>query len=183
MPIGAPAQISSEPKKRATPRKSSAVSSQPAVTQTEARYEGLLGVGQIGQAVCIMRGLFADAGAITLHWPNVSRETAALAAQNEQIGKAIDYLISAGPYSALLLAALPLGLQIAANHGRIDVQQAAGIAGVMDPETLAAKVRGDLDKQKLEVIRQAEQARQDAQRLAETVASAQATQNGAGSDA
>jgi len=177
MPIGAPVQTGTPPAKRATPKKSGAASSQPAVTQSQARYEGLLGVGQIGSAICVMRGLFADAGAITLHWPNVSRETVQLAAQNEQIGKAVDYLISAGPYTGLLLAALPLGLQIAANHGRVDVDQVSGISGVMPPAALEAKVKAEAQQLKARLMREAQDAQAESDRLTREMAAQ--SQNGA----
>jgi hypothetical protein len=102
----------------------------------------------------MMREWFADAGALQIHWPNVARETASLADQDERIGKAIDYLVSAGPYAGLLTAVLPLGMQIAANHGRIDANAASGLGGVMPKEMLEAKVKADMEKAKAEFIRQ-----------------------------
>jgi hypothetical protein len=106
----------------------------------------------------MMREWFADAGAIQIHWPNVARETASLADQDERIGKVIDYLVSAGPYAGLLTAVLPFGMQIAANHGRIDADAASGLGGVMPPEMLAAKVKADMAKAKAEFVRQTQDA-------------------------
>lgn len=169
MPIAA--SQGTAPAKRSAPRKS-AVSSQPAITQTEARQQGLLGLGQIAGAICVMRGWYADAGAIGLHWPNVSRETANLAAQNESIGKAIDYLNNAGPYAGILTAALPLALQILANHDRIDADKITGL-DVMPPAALEAKVKANMERQRAEVMKEAEDAKREAERLTA------ATQNGA----
>jgi hypothetical protein len=156
MPIGQPVTRSTPPAKRQTPRR-------PALAQTpqshhEAREQGLLGLGQIGQAICMMREWFADAGAIQIHWPNVARETASLADQDERIGKVIDYLVSAGPYAGLLTAVLPFGMQIAANHGRIDANAASGLGGVMPPEMLEARVKADMAKMKAEFVRQTQEA-------------------------
>jgi hypothetical protein len=156
MPIGQPVIKSTPPAKRPAARK-------PALAQTpqsqhEAREQGLLGLGQIGQAICMMREWFADAGAIQIHWPNVARETASLADQDERVGKTIDYLISAGPYAGLLTAALPLAMQIAANHGRLDANAASGLGGVMPKEMLEARVKADMEKARAEFMRQTQEA-------------------------
>jgi hypothetical protein len=156
MPIGQPITKSTPPARRATPRKPALA--QTAASQHDAREQGLLGLGQIGQAICMMREWFADAGAIQIHWPNVARETASLADQDERIGKAIDYLVSAGPYAGLLTAVLPFGMQIAANHGRIDANAASGLGGVMPPDMLEARMKADMAKAKAEFIRQTQDA-------------------------
>jgi hypothetical protein len=166
MPIAA--SQGTPPPKRQTARKPAA-KTVPAVTQTEARYEGLMGLGQIASAICIMRGLYADAGAIGLHYPNVARETANLASQNETIGKAIDYLNSAGPYAGLLTASLPLALQLLANHDRIDATKITGM-DVMPPEALEAKVRADMDTRATEIMAEAQRAQQEAQKSREALA-------------
>ena len=140
---------------------------QTTASQHDAREQGLLGLGQIGQAICMMRGWFADAGAIQIHWPNVSRETASLADQDERIGKAIDYLVSAGPYAGLLTALLPFGMQIAANHDRIDARAASGLGGVMPKEMLEARVKADMEKAKAEFIRQTQEAMAVVEKAAE----------------
>src|ERR1700685_1461021 len=136
MPIGQPVAKGTPPAKRPAAKK-------PALAQTpqsmhDTREQGILGLGQIGQAICMMREWFADAVPIQIDWPNVARETASLADQDERLGKAIDYLVSAGPYAGLLTAVLPFGMQIAANHGRIDARAASGLGGVMPPEMLEA---------------------------------------------
>jgi hypothetical protein len=110
---------------------------------------------------------FADAGAIQIHGPNVARETASLADQDERIGKGLDYLISAGPYAGLLTALLPLGMQIAANHGRIDAKAASGLGGVMPPEMLEARVKADMAKMKAEFVRQTQESMAVVEKAAE----------------
>jgi hypothetical protein len=157
MPISA--SQGTAPQKRSAPRKSAASHAAPAITQTEARTAGLLGLGQIAGAVCVMRGLYADAGAIGMHWPNVARETASLAAQNETIGKAIDYLNSAGPYAGILTAAMPLALQLLANHDRIDASKIAGM-GVMSPETLGLRIESEIALKEAQAQAEADQAKQ-----------------------
>ena len=122
-----------------------------------------MGIGQISQAVLIMKGWYADAGAVALHGPNLARETASLAAQNERIGNAIDYLNSAGPYSGILLAGLQMGMQIAANHGKIDASAAAGL-GVMEPDVLEAKIKADVETQRANLMRQVAEATQESKR-------------------
>lgn len=165
MPIGQPVAKGSPPARKATPRRP-ALAQTPA-SQHDAREQGLLGLGQIGQAICMMRNWFADAGAIQIHWPAVARETAALADQDERIGKTIDYLVSAGPYAGLLTAVLPLGMQIAANHGRIDVNAASGLGGVMPPEMLEARVKADMARMKAEFAKQTEEAMAVVQKAAD----------------
>jgi hypothetical protein len=157
MPIAA--SSGNTPAKRQTPQRSAARKTpQPATSPGEAREQGLLGIFQVSAAICVMRGLYPDAGACTVHGPAISHEAAVLAESNEGIAKGLDYLIQMGPYSALLTAVLPFGLQIAANHGRIDADKASGL-GVMDPATLEAKVKADVERQKLEFTRQAEEAK------------------------
>jgi len=145
------------PQKRSTPKTSAARMPAVTVSPRSAREEGLNGLGQVASAILVMRGLYADAGAISLHMPAVSRETAALADTNEGIAKGIDYLISMGPYSALITAIMPLALQIAANHDRIDASKAAGL-GVMPPAALEAKVKAEAEALTLAVLRQASEA-------------------------
>lgn len=156
MPIGQPITKSTPPPRKPAARKPALAQSPQ--SQHEAREQGLLGLGQIAQAVCMMREWFADAGAIQIHWPNVARETASLADQDERIGKTIDYLVSAGPYAGLLTAVLPLGMQIAANHGRIDPKAASGLGGVMPKEMLEARVKADMEKARAEFVRQTQEA-------------------------
>lgn len=159
MPIVSISQ-GSAPSKRPTPRASAAhKTATPTVSAGEAREQGLLGLFQMAGAVCVMRGLYSDTGACSIHGPAISHEAAVLAESNEGIAKGLDYLIQMGPYSALLTAVLPFGLQIAANHGRIDADKASGL-GVMDPATLEAKVKADVEQQKLAFMQQAKDAKE-----------------------
>lgn len=148
------------PAKRQTPQRSAARKTpQPATSPGDAREQGLLGIFQVTSAICVMRGLYPDAGACSIHGPAISHEAAVLAESNEGIAKGLDYLIQMGPYSALLTAVLPFALQVAANHGRIDADKASGL-GVMDPATLEAKIKADVERQKLEFYKQTQEAKQ-----------------------
>jgi len=89
----------------------------------------------------VMIGKYADAAAIADHGPNISREAASLAQQNEKIGQWIDYLTEAGPYAGLITAVLPLALQLLANHGRIDHSK---VPGVSDPRVLETKIQAEM---------------------------------------
>jgi hypothetical protein len=168
MPIAA--SQGNTPAKRAAPKTSAARKTpQPLRDPTDAREQGLLGIFQVAAAICVMRGLYPDAGACSVHGPAISREAAILAQSNEGIARGLDYLIQMGPYSALLTAILPFGLQIAANHGRIDAGKAAGL-GIMDPAALEAKVKADVEQQKLAFMQQAKDAKEAAEKARASLA-------------
>lgn len=136
-----------------------------AKTQVEERTEGLMGLAQIGYAICIMTRNYADAGAIEHFSPNLCRETAKLADSHEKLGAGIDSLNAIGPYTAILTAALPLVTQVLANHNRIPVAMAAG-AGAMDPKVLEAEIKTDLMRKQTEALaaqREAQKRYEDAQ--------------------
>jgi hypothetical protein len=100
----------------------------------------------IGLFLC-MKGAYADAGAIAQHGPGLARETALLAESNPRIASVVDYLTEAGPYMGIIVVALPLALQLAANHGRIDASKMPPGSGVLPPEILEAKVKAEMAKQ------------------------------------
>lgn len=148
---GAPAA----PPRRGAPRASQA-SIQAVSRETprdEARKEGLTGIGQAASAFLLMRGQYADAGAIGVHGPRLIRETVALARQNEPLGRALDMLSQAGPYTGIAMAALPLIAQIAVNHGRIEAGKAMGIQGVMSPAALEAQAKAELAEIESDALR------------------------------
>lgn len=125
---------------------------------TSARTEALNGLGQIGALVLVMRGSYADAGAIAQHGPGISAETAKLAEQNESIANLIDYLTQAGPYMGLVSVVLPLVLQLAVNHNRIDASKLSPELGVLPPDILEKRVRTEMEAKRAEVTRQFEEA-------------------------
>lgn len=129
MPISAPAPKSpprkAPPAVRAAPRNITAV-----------RREGLESLGGVGILICTTAKLYADAGAISLHWPNIAEEGAKLAETNDAVARGIDALCNFGPLAGLIGAALPFGLQLAVNHHRLELAAARSL-GVVDPEELA----------------------------------------------
>jgi hypothetical protein len=116
------------------------------------RQENFEGIGQLASFGCIVTGNFADAGAISMHWPNVSKEAAELAESNEYVARAADFLGQVGPFSAILAAALPLAFQILANHKVIPAAKMGG-AGVVDPQTLESQVKTQMALQALEALK------------------------------
>lgn len=163
--------IPDSPKKApSTPKK--ATTAQSSSTRTEA-VNGLFQLASFGS---VMVGNYADAATLSQHGPGISQEVAALGAQNEQIGRWIDYLTQAGPYAGLLTAVLPLGLQLLANHGRIDHSR---VPGLTDPKVLEVQIQSEMKAAAVTQLQQAqqEQAKYDAA-LAEMEATMQPS-NGA----
>ena len=120
--------------------KSSAVTARPV---DKARFDGINGVFQTAAFGCVLKGWTADAGAIQMHGPKISAELAQLAAQHEGVGKVIDYICAAGPYTGIITAALPLTVQLMVNHKMIDHTKVA-LEGIMAPDLLEKKVKNDL---------------------------------------
>ena len=169
-----PAQPKAPPARR-TQNKSPAP--QPQASRLQAREDALNGIGRITTLLLCLRGAYADAGAVAHHAPPFFRETATLAETDDKIASVIDYLTEAGPYMGLVATGLPLVMQILANHGRIDASRLPPESGVIAPDALAARVKSDMEKQRLEFLRQAEESRQAAERAARELA--QTSQNGA----
>jgi hypothetical protein len=137
-------------------------------TIQEERQEALDGFGQIAQVPLLMTKQFADVGALSLHWPNVAKEIAALADSQEVIARVIDPLIKVGPYTGLVAAILPFAMQIAVNHGRV----AAGAMGTVPGNALAAQVEAGLAQEEMNALKLQLQAEQEAQELRADIARA-----------
>lgn len=121
------------------------------------RNEGLLGLAQIGQGILWMVGQYADAAAIGQHWPPVAQELANVADTSDFVAKPIDFLIEVGPYGGLIAALLPLGLQIAANHGWVDATKLVG-QGVVPPDVLEAQMKAQVAKMQADAMRAQQEA-------------------------
>jgi len=147
MPI-VPRDSNKTPPRKSATVKPSQTSPARAGAVASGRQESVDGLFKMAAAACIMRGNYADAGAISMHSESISREVATLAAQNEQVAKLVDYMTSAGPYSGILIAVLPLALQLAANHDRINPDKAAGLGGVLPKDMLEKKVALDINQQR-----------------------------------
>ena len=128
-------------------------------TQAQKRQSGKLqertvavqGLFQLAGFGCIVAGWHADAGAIGEHSPAISQELAALADKNASVAKFIDSLTEAGPYAGLIVAVMPLTLQILANHGILKGDMSA--VGVKPPAILEAEVKTSLALKQAEVLR------------------------------
>jgi hypothetical protein len=177
MPISQPA---APPRKTArtsstSPKSPSIVeaASAPLYGKSKDRAEGLKGWADIAVLGCISRGWLADAGAISQHGESVSTEVARVAEHNEPVGKVLDILSMSGPYAALMAAILPLGVQLAVNHGLI--KGMVPIQGVVPKEALEANVKRDLMKMQTEALLAQHAAERELSEL-------QASLNGAGSE-
>ena len=162
----------SSPAKRNTSAKSSVSRETPTSGLTprdEHRKESVDGIFATVSMLAIMRGQYADAGAVGLHGPKLSREIVLLGKTHDQIGKALDYLGTAGPYMGLFGAALPLVIQLAINHDRIDGEKVSGIPGVMSKDALVTKVRGELAEAELRERQAMEKAQKDLAALADSM--------------
>jgi hypothetical protein len=148
-----------------TKTKPSSTSVKKASNLTSERYEALNGIGQIAQAGLIAARQYADAGALGIHWENVSGELAKLAEKQESIAKLIDPLLTAGPYAALIAAVLPLGLQIAVNHG----VGKAGMMNTVSPGLLDAQIRTRITQMEMEAVKAQKKAEEEMKALRESM--------------
>jgi hypothetical protein len=138
------------------------------------RQEGLEGYGQMATIALLGTGQFADAGAVSLHWPKIADETANVAEAYEGFGSIIDKLVASGPIAALLLAAAPLFLQWAVNHDRLGAHPIMAQFGVLPKETVA--MQGEAEA--LRLARMALEAQQQAARELAEAQAAMARENG-----
>lgn len=173
MPIDTTARPPAAPARK-TPRAPSRPPAAP-IDKTAARREALTGLGQVATALLVMRGAYADAGAIAQHSPDVSRETALLCESNENFASVVDYLTEAGPYMGLITAVMPLALQLAANHGKIDASRLSPDFGVYPPAILEARVKAELEAKRAEFAAEARKAQEASERMRDD---ALATANG-----
>lgn len=120
--------------------------------QLSEREEAVEGVFQLAQFGAITMGWFADAGAIGYHGPGIQREVMRIGAKYPKIGKKLDLLIDAGPWSALIAVALPLALQGLVNHGIFKAEQFAN-AGVVSPETLEYQMKATIMRQQMDALK------------------------------
>jgi hypothetical protein len=116
------------------------------------RAENVQSIFTMAAAGCIMKGYFADAGAINMHSEAISTEVAKLADTDERVAKLVDSLASVGPLGGILMATLPLAMQLAANHGRIDPDRAGGVGGIMTPADLESKVKLQIQRERASIM-------------------------------
>lgn len=167
------------PPRKSTPRASkvAATPAEPDKTLTQRRTEGLNGLAQLGQLLCVGTGQLADAAAIGMHFPPLAKATADLAEDHEGLGKTLDYLIQFGPYTALVAAAAPLVLQLLANHKVVDAGSLAS-QGVVSPDVLESRMRADIAQMQAQAKMEEMQALREAQAQIEQYNAMVAEENG-----
>lgn len=152
--------VTPPPSKRnasSTPPKKTTPPDNPDQTKQD-REDAVNGMWTAATMFCMMGGQWADAGAISMHGPNISREAAALSMRYEKIGNALDALANVSPFANLLGATLPLIFQLAANHKMIP---AAGIPGIKDPGVLESQMRVEQQRMAMEYAKAAAQEKAD----------------------
>lgn len=87
----------------------------------------------------------ADAATLNGYAPGIAGALNDLAQDNHQVASILDRALQVGPYSALIMATMPMVAQLARNHGVLP----AGIAGALgashEPADLADAIRGDAE--------------------------------------
>lgn len=131
-------------------------------TVAEKRTEGLNGLGQLAQGLCLMMGQYADAATFGMHWSPIASEVARIADSNDTVAKPVDFLIEIGPYGALVQAAMPFVMQILANHKVIKVDAMLG-SGVVAPEVLDAQMKAQVMRAQAAAMREQQMALAEAQ--------------------
>lgn len=132
------------------------------------RSEALNGIGQLGQAGLVAIKQFADAGAIGIHGPRIAHEVAELAEDNERVAQILEPLLQAGPYTGLLMAVLPMVMQIGVNHGRL----APGPMGTLPPATLSSRIQAEIARAEVQALQAQKAAEQESRDLQAEIAKA-----------
>jgi hypothetical protein len=125
------------------------------------RIDAVDGVFQLVGMGLVMGGQFADAGAIDMHGHNVSIEVAELAGKNEGVAKVVDTLLTVGPYAGLVIAVMPMVLQLMVNHKVIPVEKMPPTSGIVDPKSLEAQVKTAMAKQAIEALQAQREAEEE----------------------
>lgn len=132
------------------------------------REQAVLGLFQGGQAICLIMKQYADAAAIGQHAQPIAHEVSVLAATDDKVAKAVDSLLVIGPYSALVMAVLPLALQLGVNHKLLP---AAKIPGTTDPNVLSMRVEAEMTQQAADMLQDARLAQEQAEQRMAAMAS------------
>ena len=177
--------VKAPPVRKQGPRQSraKAPASKPAVNTRANREEGLTGLFQLAAAGCVMSRNYADAGAIATHGKKIAAEAALLGDKfPDTFGKYLDFTKEVGPFAGLIMAVIPLGMQIMVNHKRIAPAPALAQFGVtsreameMAGESQQLAMEASYMRQHAEMLEEARQAKAEYERAtAEEVAEAQA---------
>ena len=122
---------------------------------------------------------YPDAQAVAIHGPKITAEVATLAGRYENLGVKIDKLIAASPFAGLVMAVMPLALQVAVNHGLIKSPAMFAQLGIQSPEVLEAEGKAAEMKMMRDAIEA--QKRYAAEQAAFNAELADFSANGAGS--
>ncbi len=96
----------------------------------------MMGIG-IAAAATGSEALQADSATIVLYQPKLSETLGDLAEQKPEFAAVLDKMTAVGPYGALMMVALPMTLQVLANHKVIKpIEQ----LGVVDREQIIKAV-------------------------------------------
>ncbi len=79
--------------------------------------------------------LLADGYALAMHAPGLAEALNETAKQQPSVARALESIMKAGPYGAIIGAMVPLVMQLAANHG---LMKPLPQMGIHDPADLAA---------------------------------------------
>lgn len=98
---------------------------------------GIIGLAQIPAFVLAIIGkrkpvFTLDAATITLHAPQLAEALNSTAQQEQWLADALDKILAVGPYGALLGAGVPLAMQFAVNHGRMEANADFGVYNAED---------------------------------------------------
>jgi hypothetical protein len=134
-PRGGNGSPSTSPRAAAAPKPRKATAtrakSAPGVTDYRPGIMGLLQVPAMGLSMVGRQTknaqLQADGMTIAMHAGNIAEALNMTAQQQPAVARALDNVLKAGPYGALIAAVVPMALQLAANHGVIPANAGMGL--------------------------------------------------------
>lgn len=152
-----PGQRTGTGKKRATssaPPRPGGAPRPPSSSKAKTDYRpGIMGLFQLiaaplGLAARARRNpaLAADGVAIVHHGANVAEALNETAKHVDHVARALDKILTAGPYGLVLAAVMPLGAQLAVNHGVIPVELGMQLGAVDPRELLGDDAPGDSER-------------------------------------
>lgn len=138
-----------EPKLAAAPKPRKATTAKPAAKSAAPDYRpGIMGLLQIPSMALSVIGrqtknpaLQADGYALAMHAPALAEALNETAKHQPPVARALESIMKAGPYGAIIAAVVPLAMQLAANHRIINPTPAMG---VHDPADLVEASNGQL---------------------------------------
>lgn len=106
---------------------------------------GINGILQVLAAPLMVAGLkspplAADAAALVHHAEPLADALQETAEQVPAFAAVLERVLQVGPYGALLAAVMPLGMQVAVNHGLLSAEVGNAL-GAQDPNDLLASLR------------------------------------------